>query len=76
MKVVITEDQLRAAKACDAYLKSPEWDSDRRALVYADIDQTIQRLSAHVSGRVHLHFLVDKKLIPLTKAPCVCAPGR
>lgn len=67
--VTITEDQLKSAKACDAYLTSPEWDEKKRALVYKDFDATVKRLNSSPFGQRYLGFLISKKLVPLTKMP-------
>lgn len=64
MQVVITKAQLEAVPACQAYLKSPEWNGE--ALVYADWNATVKRLLSSGYGITYLGFLVKNKLVPLT----------
>lgn len=66
MKVTITKAQLEAAKACPAYLKSPEWDG--KALVYTDWAATAKRLASTSQGLTYLDFLVVSGLVPMTRA--------
>lgn len=67
MKVVIRLAELQAHKACDAYLRSPEWDEKEQALVYPDWDATVAR---HLTGERekmgHLEWMVANKLVPMT----------
>ena len=67
MQVVIAKDKLLALNACDAYLKSPEWDPARQALVYSDWEATVDRLSATRDGIVFLEWLVARELVPMTR---------
>ena len=68
MQVVITKAQLESAKACDRYLKSPEWDEHEEMLVYSDWDATVERLLSTRFGMGYLGFLVSKGLVPMTTA--------
>ncbi len=67
MRVVIRLAELQACNACDAYLKSPEWDARQQALVYPDWDATVARhIAMGREGMVRLEWLVANKLVPMT----------
>jgi hypothetical protein len=65
MQVVIPKEKLEALKACDAYIKSPEWNGE--ALVYSDWDATVRRLMSTGPGITFLGYLVKNELVPMTK---------
>lgn len=67
MQVVVTEGRLKERHACDAYLKSPEWDQEQQALVYADWSATVERLLSSRKGTSFLSWLVDGCLVPMTQ---------
>jgi hypothetical protein len=73
MEVIIEKAQLLAFDACGAYLKSPEWDAEREALVYSDWAATVDRLTATRDGVGLLGWLVARKLVPMTRAEFVKA---
>lgn len=77
MRVVIPLSALQANHACDAYLRSPEWDSGAQALVYPDWDATVARhLAMGPEGITHLDWLIAHKLVPMTTAQLVEARKR
>lgn len=66
--VVITLAELEASpKACDVYLRSPEWDAERQALVYPDWSATVARLLSTRAGITWLDYLVKRGLVPMTR---------
>lgn len=64
-EVIITKAQLEAIPACKAYLASPEWNGE--ALVYSDWDATAARLQETRIGMRYLNWLVDNKLVPMSR---------
>lgn len=66
-QVVISKEQLIAARACtkDSYFDSPEWNGE--ALVYADWEASRERLLSTSRGTSQLSFLVAKGLVPMTR---------
>lgn len=64
-EVVVTKAQLEGNHACDAYLTSPEWNGEQ--LTYADWDATVARLRSSRKGMRYLQWLVDHKVVPLTR---------
>jgi len=74
MRVVIPLSKLQACNACDAYLRSPEWDKEEQALVYPDWDATVARhLAMGLEGIVRLQWLVTNKLVPMTESEFAAA---
>lgn len=65
MRVVVPKEKLEQAKACKAYLKSPEWNGE--ALLYSDWSKTVERLLSTRAGTTYLGFLVARGLVPMTK---------
>lgn len=68
MQVIVTGAQLRSHKACDAYFKSPEWDSEQDALIYSDWSNTVERLLSSRTGTVYLDWLITHELVPMTRS--------
>jgi len=66
MQVVIPISALKERKACLVYLQSPEWDSEREALVYTDWAKTVTRLMSTPNGRIWLGWLAGAKLVPMS----------
>lgn len=67
MRVVIDKATLKRHRACNAAYTSPEWDEGLQALVYADWDQSVERLIAMgPRGWDHLEWHVRHKLVPMT----------
>lgn len=67
-EVVITEDQLKAGGPCQPFhLESPEWDDEKKALVYEDWKATAKRLSSTKDGLTQLSWLVARGLVPMTR---------
>ena len=67
MRVIITKGQLLAARACAAYLDSPEWDEEQEALVYKNWDKTVKRLASNKEGLTFLGWLVGRSLVPMPR---------
>lgn len=68
VRVVIDKATLKRHRACDAAYTSPEWDESLQALVYADLDRSVQRLLAMGDeGVKHLRWHVRHKLVPMTE---------
>lgn len=77
MKVVIRLAELQAHKACDDYLRSPEWDEGQQALVYSDWDATVARhFAMGPLGVVRLGWLVGSGLVPMTAVQFIEARRR
>lgn len=71
MQVIITRAELVAARACDVYLTSPEWNGE--ALVYSDWNATVMRLLSNRISSRYLDFLVARKLVPMTTEEFIAA---
>jgi len=73
MSFIITKAQLDEHHACDAYLRSPEWDPAQQALVFTDWPKSVAwRLSTR-TGTHNLDWLVAHKLVPMTKEEFIAA---
>jgi hypothetical protein len=67
VRVVIPKAELKRHRACNAAYTSPEWDVKEQALVYSDFWLTTVRLLSTTEGTEQLEWLVNHKLVPMTK---------
>ena len=67
MDVILEESKLKELGVCSEYLKSPEWDEGRRALVYTNWDRTVARLLERRETAAYLKKLIAHGLVPMTE---------